>query len=80
MTTTATRWQFPRTMTRGVFAGRTFQTSSDYMNALRKARKGNSSNGRAPMEVKQIIELYESLLNEGIGQKRAISILEQIAT
>jgi hypothetical protein len=77
--------RFPRTFVRGMFAGRTFETRAEYLQALRatsanrKKRKPNRKpESTAPKEpsVRRIIEAYETLRSEGLGEAKATRLVE----
>jgi hypothetical protein len=77
---------FPRTMTRGAFAGRTFETSAEYLAALRatkenrRRRRPNAKPKPAPTgpSVRAIIRAYETLRSEGLGEAKASRIVEEL--
>jgi hypothetical protein len=80
-------WTFPRTMKKGVFAGRTFATQKDYQQALADHRvNGNPPMRRRPRSqvdkltvnattVRKIVETYDTLRQEGIGKEKSINVI-----
>ena len=74
-----THWTFPRTMTRGALAGQTFNSQADYSAALREARGGRRRRRPAAQpSVRTIVEAYEELRTEGIGQAKAARLVERL--
>lgn len=71
----ATKTEWPHRMTKGVLKGRTFKTQAEYQAALNKAQANGSSNG---IGIAGTIRAYEALLEVGLGQKKAIEVLEKL--
>jgi hypothetical protein len=76
---------FPRTMQRGAFAGRTFESRAEYWQALRatkgtrKPRRNNKPKATPTQpSVRAIIRAYETLRSEGLGEAKASRIVEEL--
>lgn len=92
---TTEEYPFPRTLSRGVFAGRHFQTREEYNAAIRAHRdehgptrgrpgalnnhKIEKASGAAIAEVRRIVDSYDVLRSEGIGKEKAIQLIAQFS-
>ena len=85
-----THWTFPRTMTRGKFAGRTFESQTEYQKAVRakasKPRRRRKLEDIPPLlresnatSVRKILETYEELRAAGLGPAKATKLVERLS-
>jgi hypothetical protein len=67
---------WPRKLTKGIFAGRTFATQADYTRALR-AFQARTEEGNGHVDIGKVVDLYELLIESGIGRTKTLDILEE---
>jgi hypothetical protein len=87
---TASSWTgpdaWPRTMKRGYFKDRTFESMAEYNRALRDLRtrvNGHHERQRQPVtpaapSVESVIGAYETLQAAGIGRAKAVRVIEDL--
>lgn len=88
------RMTFPRTMQRGIFKGRTFETLAEYQRAINahkkkfgptrtingkgKKKMTPSNNGHGEERIRKVVDSYELLREQGIGKAAAIKLLDTL--
>jgi hypothetical protein len=83
--------EYPRTMAKGVFKGRVFETQADYLKAIsehskkfgptRRVGKGRKSvavvaSNNGHSQTRAIIDAYDLLREQGIGKAAAVQLID----
>ena len=68
---------WPRTLRKGLFAGRTFRSQGEYNSALRelKRRANGRVNGIDAALVLRLVDAHDVLVEQGIGRQRAAEVV-----